>query len=78
MGNAFWKDSAKYQPARLENLTLGVLKEHLTDQMISNPLRKKIKKAEYRCAICKEIKIGQVYPVLRPCSGKYRIHSIQL
>ena len=73
MGNAFWKDLAKYQPARLENLTLGVLKEHLTDQMISNPLRKKIKKAEYRCAMCKEIKIGQVYPVLRPCSGKYRI-----
>ena len=73
MGNAFWKDLEKYQPARLENLTLGVLKEHLTDQMISNPLRKKIKKAEYRCAMCKEIKIGQVYPVLRPCSGKYRI-----
>ena len=48
MGNAFWKDLEKYQPARLENLTLGVLKEHLTDQMISNPLRKKIKKADKR------------------------------
>ena len=76
MGNAFWKDLEKYQPARLENLTLGVLKEHLTDQMISNPLRKKIKKAEYRCAMCKEIKIGQVYPVLRPCSGKHSFRGL--
>ena len=76
MGNAFWKDLEKYQPARLENLTLDVLKKYLPDQMISDPLRNKIHKAEYRCAMCKEIKIGQVYPVLRPCSGRYySIHS---
>lgn len=73
MGNAFWKDLEKYQPARLENLTLNVLKKYLPDEMISNPLRKKVNKAEYKCAMCKEIKIGQVYPVLRPCSGRYQL-----
>ena len=78
MSNAFWKDLEKYQPARLENLTLGVLKKYLPDQMISNPVKKKINKAEYMCAMCKEIKIGQVYPVLRPCSSTVPVFTYQL
>lgn len=69
MHRTFWPDLDKYQPPSLMTAALGVVAKTYDNRKLSGSLREIIRTSQYKCSICNNLKIGQVYHALRPCSS---------